>query len=206
MPDWSEFAIVDETFRSHVQQGQASLTAGDEDAAHLLFHSAVEMLAHRYEDVIHGYCWNKLGHWVSDEDGIKDVTQNTFLGAVQSVKRFDPTRPVRPWLFSIAHNKCVDEIQRIRRTAATPLTDRVAQPHPPAPVASREEDDCLRAARTRLKEEDRDILDLRYMQDLPTSEIADFFQITEGAVRVRLKRARDRLKKEMEKGNEGTST
>ena len=186
MQDWSGFADVDETFRSHVQQGQASLTAGDEDAAHLLFDSAVEMLAHGYKDVILGYCTNKLGHWVADQDGIKDVTQNTFLGAVQSVKRFDPTLPVRPWLFSIAHNKCVDEIQRISRTAVTPLTDRVAQPHP------------------RLKEEDRDILDLRYMQDLPTSEIADFFQITEGAARVRLKRARDRLKKEMEKGNEGT--
>ena len=205
MQDWSRFAVVDETFSSYVQHGQASLAAGDEDAADVAFESAIEMLAHGYKDVIYGYCTNKLGRWVTDRDGINDVAQNTFLGAFQSVKRFDPTLPVRPWLFRIAHNKCVDEIQRIMRAAVTPLTDRVAQPHTPAPAASREEDDCLRAARTRLKEEDRDILDLKYMQDLPTFEIADFFQITEGAVRVRLKRARDRLKKQLER-TRGTQT
>jgi RNA polymerase sigma-70 factor (ECF subfamily) len=66
----------------------------------------------RYVDRIHAYCY----HRTHDPDLAIDLTQQTFLRAVQAVPRFTPvaTSSVRSWLFTIAHNLVVDTYRTAR--------------------------------------------------------------------------------------------
>ncbi|HEY5729135.1 MAG TPA: sigma factor [Anaerolineales bacterium] len=52
---------------------------------------------------------------LGDPDDAEDIAQETFLRAWKHLRQFDPTRPLRPWLLSIASN--------LAKTAAVPPGD-----------------------------------------------------------------------------------
>lgn len=135
---------------------------------------------------------------LGDADDAEDIAQETFLRAWNRLKRFDPTRPLRPWLLSIAAN-----LSRNRRRSAgrylvaltrafreqpqeTPLAD--------ASVQNNEANELWRAVQ-QLDLPDQQIVYLRYFLDLPVSETAEVLQIAEGTVKSRLSRALQKLRK-----------
>ena len=84
--------------------------AAGEEAA---FHEIVS----RYKDSLYAF----LRRFLSRQDFIEDVFQETFLQLFASRESFDPTRSLRPWLFTIAANKAKDALRKRRRTSAIPI-------------------------------------------------------------------------------------
>jgi len=62
-----------------------------------------------------------LKRFLNRQDLIEDVFQETFLQLFTSRDSFDTSRPLRPWLFTIAANKAKDALRKQRRTAAIPI-------------------------------------------------------------------------------------
>src|SRR3954449_5146036 len=98
----------------------ASAQAGDERA----FRALVEP----YRRALEVHCYRMLG---SRHDA-EDIVQETLLRAWRALDRFERRAAVSTWLYRIATNACLDEIERRPRHAATPLA---IDPYPDERVA-----------------------------------------------------------------------
>jgi RNA polymerase sigma-70 factor (ECF subfamily) len=150
------------------------------------------MLAH--QEAVFRFAYLLLG----DADDAEDVAQETFVRAWENVRRFDVSRPLRPWLLRIAANLCSNR----RRSASRHLDALVrAFRRDPAPTpgiedvaATKSEAQQLRIALRSLSIADQQILYLRYFLDLPVEETGEALNIPSGTAKSRSSRALDRLR------------
>jgi RNA polymerase sigma-70 factor, ECF subfamily len=150
------------------------------------------MLAH--QEAVFRLSYLLLG----DPDDAEDVAQETFLRAWKYLKRFDVTRPLRPWLLSIASNLASNR----RRSAARYLSalTRALRNEPASSINVEEkstqqmEANHLWKAVKNLSLPDQQIIYLRYFLDLSVTETAEVLQVAEGTVKSRLSRALERLR------------
>jgi RNA polymerase sigma-70 factor, ECF subfamily len=77
----------------------------------------------RYKNGLYAF----LRHFLNRQDLVEDVFQETFLQLFTSRESFDDTRPLHPWLFTIAANKAKDALRKWQRTAAIPI-GTIAEP------------------------------------------------------------------------------
>ena len=156
--------------------------------------AAWEPLVLAHQEAVFRLCYLLLG----DPDDAEDVAQETFLRAWNHLKRFDVTRPLRPWLLSIASNLASNR----RRSAGRYLAALTrAFRDEPASSASIEEkstrqmeaSQLWKAVQT-LSVPEQQIVYLRYFLELSVAETAQALQIAEGTVKSRLSRALERLR------------
>jgi RNA polymerase sigma-70 factor, ECF subfamily len=124
----------------------------------------------------------------------EDATQEAFLRAFRALGRFRPEASFRAWLRTIAV-RCAIDVMR-RRRPESPL------PPEPAGVAeeSRHEDsDLLRAALEALSPLEREILLAREIEGVDDRTIARRLDMTVTAVRVRVHRARRRVRRRFDR-------
>jgi len=94
---------------------------------------AIQNLIERFQSHVFGLCFRLLRH----RQDAEDVTQEVFLRVFRSLKRWDRTRPLKPWIMGITVNRCRTWLsQRARRpelmdylqeTAASPKVDDAAE-------------------------------------------------------------------------------
>jgi len=151
---------------------------------------------------------------IGQPDDALDVAQDAMVRFFRSLGRFDPSRPVRPWLLRIVRNLVRDRARRlrVRRTESLEPANEDAirfEPHDEAPdpeaLASRRELQallwkCLQELHPRYRE----VLVLRDYQDLSYADIATTLKIPRGTVMSRLHRARRLLQEEVCKRRSGT--
>ena len=164
--------------------------------------SACEELARRHRKPAYFLALQLLGN----SDDALDVAQDAMLRFFSNLHRFDPRRPVRPWLFRTVRNRVYDLFRRrkVRKhdslDAVDPQDDR-----PKLELVDESVDIERDAARGQLQKRlwealqelshnQREILVLRDYQDLAYSEIAETLSIPIGTVMSRLHGARKRLR------------
>ncbi|MEO5986507.1 MAG: sigma-70 family RNA polymerase sigma factor [Candidatus Limnocylindria bacterium] len=151
--------------------------------------AAFAVLYRRYLDPIYGYCFYLLG----DHHDAEDATERTFLAAMSALDRFrDTGSTFRSWLFRIAHNELANMLRsrRRHRSASLDLVPELAAGDDPARLAGRAEDTRrLQRAVGRLGGDRRQVVVLRFVEGLSTSEIAEVLDRSDGAVRVLQHRA-----------------
>lgn len=129
----------------------------------------------------------------------QDVTQEVFIKLMKSRTVFRDAEHLRAWLLRVTINQCRD----LARQAWKRRVDISAEPVE-REVAERDEvcdavvEHPVWSALRTLKETDRAILHLRYVEELTIPEIADALSCTQVTVRARLRRARLRLRQAME--------
>src|SRR4030042_6915484 len=79
--------------------------------------TAFRELVTRYKNSLYTF----LSNFLNSRELVEDVFQETFIQLFTSRESFDPTRPLRPWLFTIAANKAKDALRKQHRTAALPI-------------------------------------------------------------------------------------
>jgi RNA polymerase sigma factor (sigma-70 family) len=164
------------------------LAAANGDAA------AWEPLILGHQEAVFRLAYLLLG----DPDDAEDVAQETFLRAWNHLQGFDRTRPLRPWLLSIAAN-----LARNRRRSAgryfAALTrafrsERDVQPGVEEKNVQHSEAGELWKAVQNLSPADQQIVYLRYFLELSVIETAHILQVAEGTVKSRLNRALEKLR------------
>ena len=58
--------------------------------------------------ILHRYCARMTGSVMDGED----VVQEALFEAYRKLDKFDESRPLKPWMFRIAHNRCIDFLRR----------------------------------------------------------------------------------------------
>lgn len=152
---------------------------------------AFGVLYRRYLEPIYAYAFYQLG----DHHDAEDVTERVFLSALKALGGYrDRGSTFRAWLFRIAHNAVLNARRSEKRRRTEPLPADLEEPSAassdPAGVAARtDEMRRVRAAVDELSPDRRQVIVLRFVDGLSTTEIAEVLQRSEGAVRVLQHRA-----------------
>ena len=156
--------------------------------------AAFTTLVQTYQTAIYNLCYRML----SEADQAQDATQETFLRAYTQFHRYDPERPFKTWLFSIASHYCIDRLRR-RRVTWVDIDDEPLAGHPmlrekrvgPEDASLQQERAAdVQALIETLPAKDRAAVVMLYWYDLSYQEIAEATGTTVSAVKSRLHRAR----------------
>ncbi|MBU6323311.1 MAG: RNA polymerase sigma factor [Patescibacteria group bacterium] len=176
-------------------------TRTDEELAALVQgnnQDAFGVLMDRYQPKLMRYGRRFLG----TEDSIEDVVQEVFIKAYRNIMDFDTTRRWSPWIYRIAHNAFVNALRKKDRDPLVFLDLDAIVAHSADDTESAAEREEMRRVVERgigkLSPAYREIIALYYLEELEYREIADVLHVPTGTVGVRLKRAREALKKHLE--------
>jgi RNA polymerase sigma-70 factor (ECF subfamily) len=145
----------------------------------------MEALVDRFQGEVYGLCVRLLGHLHDAED----VTQEVFLRIFRSLRRWDPTRPLKPWITSIAINRCRTWLaQSSRRPEPVDfLQDTITSPEADGAAELLAE---IKTALAQLRPEYRAVFVLFHEQGQPYENIAAALDRPVGTVKTWLHRAR----------------
>lgn len=124
----------------------------------------------------------------------QDICQNIFLKLLQSDRRFDSEGETRAFIIRMTVNKCKDVLKSGWRRRSVPLDELIEREVPFLP----EENTGVLAAVQRLPVKYREAVYLYYYEGYHAEEIAAMVGAKPAAIRQRLARAREKLRKELE--------
>jgi RNA polymerase sigma-70 factor (ECF subfamily) len=130
----------------------------------------------------------------------EDLTAQAFLQAWQAVPRYQIRgAPFVSWLLRIAHNLGVSHLRSRKEGAELPetLVDRSRDGNPEEVLQRRADAERVREAILRLRDEQRQVIMLRFVEDLEYPEVARIVGKSVAAVRVIQHRALNALRKQM---------
>ncbi len=130
----------------------------------------------------------------------EDLTAQAFLQAWEAVHRYQQRgAPFVSWLLRIAHNLGVSYLRSKREGAQLPetLVDHSKQRNPEEVAQQRWEGEQVREAIMRLRHEQRQVIILRFVEDLDYREVAEIVGKSVAAVRVIQHRALNALRKQI---------
>lgn len=167
----------------------AALARGDE--------CALEGLMTRYQKDIFRFCL----HYLKDVERSQELTQETFIRIYTACQRFDNSRKFKPWMLCIARNLCLNELKRRKTVPMESLDDyaegsrrdaadvfRSNNPSPHEHATDSERFALLDRALGSLNDDAREIVVLKYFEQMSAKEIGDIIGSSEGAVRTKLHR------------------
>ena len=170
----------------------------------------------RYKNPLYAF----LRRFVSQDDVVEDVFQETFLQLYTSRESFDTDRPLRPWLFTIAANKAKDALRKMQRQSSMSMgtiadagdfsLDEVVniltsyETTPEDEVSAEETAQKVRQVISEMPESLRGILILAYFEQFSYKHMAEILSIPIGTVKSRLHTAVVHFMKKWKAANRGS--
>ncbi len=159
--------------------------------------TAAATLVTRHHDAVFGLALRML----RNREDAKEVAQDAMVKALANIDRYDPTRPLGPWINRIARNLCIDRYRRRRPTSE--LNEEItANPTRNERGIARRADDiahenhlmtAVEEALGTIGDKYEEIIRLYHYDHMTYREIADHLGLPDGTVMNRLFRARKKL-------------
>ena len=132
-------------------------------------------LLERYERPLVRYSWSILG----DLEAARDVVQETFIRLCRRQESSD-AKHTEAWLFTVARNLSIDHQRKQSRIIYMPQTDdrTTDEPAPGASLEQQEAHDSIFGLLDQLSENQREVIRLKFQNDLSYKEIAEVTQLT----------------------------
>lgn len=174
------------------------MARGDGDAAEQVFR--------RHGDAVYRYALRELNYCVEDAE---EVTQDTFLSAIELADSYDGLHPVLPWLCGIARLRIIDHFRKrrsLKRIPAESLTTLDGfEGGPAAPTTKQDSPEGEYVRRTELEElldrmesallnDEREALMLHYVEGFSIREVSVVLKRSEKGVKNLMTRGKQRLR------------
>jgi len=143
--------------------------------------------------------------YTASRDAAYDLSQEIFLHVYNTLGKYDSERPFEPWFFRVATNFAINWIRKKRLPEVSldafeaDITPAVDETPPGEPLEREEEAEKIRAAVATLEEKYRVVVTLRYLEEMSLEEVGEILDLPAGTVKNRLYRAREILKRRLEK-------
>jgi len=172
----------------------AQLRRGDLDA--------LSALIARYQNRLYRY----LLRLVRETADAEDLFQQTWVRVAERIRQYNPERNFDAWLFSVARNLAIDHLRRVRADSLdepvssevdgeTKVARLVSRERPAVEgMLERERSEQLEAAMGELPLSYREVLTLRFEEEMKLEEIAQVLEIPLSTVKTRLRRSLDRMR------------
>src|SRR6516165_2236853 len=159
--------------------------SGPFEARYLAFLEALVQL----RPSLHRYCARMTG---SAMDG-EDVVQEALFEAYRKLDQFDESRPLKPWLFRIAHNRCIDFLRKRKARSEAEAASGFTETVEPPDLAHLSIRPAVERLVTSLPPMERACVLLKDVFDYSLEEIADLVDSTVGGVKSALNCGRTKL-------------
>lgn len=150
----------------------------------LLFKSIFDKNSKKIFHLCYGY--------TGDADIANDLLQETFLKVWQNLDKFRNKSLISTWIYRIAVNTCLTYLRTEKRQAKDELTDNIIETHSEEFSEKNEQIALLYTSISKLEENDRLIITM-VLDEMPYPEIAEVSGISEGNLRVRIHRIKQKL-------------
>ena len=127
--------------------------------------------------------------YVNDSDWAKDIAQETFITVWQQLPKFRNESDIGTWIFRIASNHCLRQLEKNKRMPKTDLPFQLAEKTEPS---SESKINFLYKCISELNEIDRIIISLE-LEEVKQAGIAEIVGISETNVRVKIHRIKEKL-------------
>jgi RNA polymerase sigma-70 factor (ECF subfamily) len=127
--------------------------------------------------------------YVNDHEQAKDLTQETFITVWKNLATFRNEAKISTWIFRIATNNCLRAVERNRRVVKVELPFNLPAVHE---ETQEEKLSFLYSCIAGLEEMERIIIGL-VLEDLPQAEIAAIVGTSNGNIRVKIHRIKEKL-------------
>jgi RNA polymerase sigma-70 factor (ECF subfamily) len=163
---------------------------------------AIAGLMERYQHRLYRY----LVRIVVQPSTAEDLFQQTWLRVMERIQKYDPKRSFEGWLFSVAHNLAIDHLRRRQpesldettRTGETRFhSARSADPGALEELLSMEQAERVAEAVAQLPLPYREVITLRFEEEMKLEEISVVLALPMGTVKTRLHRALKALRLEL---------
>ncbi len=164
--------------------------------------TAFSELVNKYQKSVHALVWRKIGDFHIAED----ITQETFLKAYQKLSTLKESQSYASWLYVIAANQCKAWLRKKRLSTQSlestnnadlekaTYSSYVSAENERVSVEAQRE--VVKKLLAKLQESDRTVITLYYLGGMTYEEISRFLGVSVSAIKNRLYRARQFLKKE----------
>lgn len=150
-----------------------------------------EEIYERYVNKVYRKCYS----FVYNQEKAEDLTHDIFLKLIVKIGSFKETSKFSTWLYSITYNYCMDQIRAGKRKTEVALHENAEiSDDDDSEVLDFQSNEITRSLK-QMASDERAILQMKYQEDFSIKEIADTLNITESAVKMRLMRSKEKLKK-----------
>ena len=150
-----------------------------------------EEIYERYVNKVYRKCYS----FVYNQEKAEDFTHDIFLKLILKIGTFKETSKFSTWLYSITYNYCMDQIRAGRKRNETGMQENID-------LMDEEEGSELdfqaveiNRSMEQMAADERAILQMKYQEDFSIKEIAETLKISESAVKMRLMRSKEKLRK-----------
>lgn len=149
----------------------------------------------QFQDMVYAQSYRMLKNSMDAEE----VCQDVFMKALRRMKEFEGKSKLSTWLYSITNHTCLDVLKKRKRQGPEVDIDEARLPawtHIEGALSQlehKEQRELIDQALDTLDGTDALIIDLYYLQGLPTKEIKTITNMSDGNIRIRLMRARKKL-------------
>ena len=151
-------------------------------------------LVEQYRDTVYRLAYRMCGN-TYDAD---EAAQEAFVAAWRALPNFRGDAKFSTWLYRLTTNAAIDVMRREKRHQTVgdgEMIDLADDADSPQETVERtEQQEAVQKALATLSEEYREVLLLRYMEELDYAEIAEVLQLPSGTVKSRINRAKAALK------------
>jgi len=131
----------------------------------------------------------------------EDATHDIFIKIYLHLEAYEARANITTWIYTIAYNHCLDILRKQRKQAIVPIQREFTsdlEAHKEAHQNKEQQLTDMQSALSKLKAKERNILLMKYRDGKTVQEIADKMHTTESAMKMRLKRAKERARCQME--------
>lgn len=165
---------------------------------------AIELLVRRYEEGV----FKLVLSIVNDTAEAAEITQETFIAALRSLRTYREQQSFKAWLYTIAVNHSRSHLrkrkafERLQTTLGSLFRLELQKQKSPEEVALQNEKEAiLWQELNRLDEKQRVVVVLRYFHELSVPEISEILATSEGTIHSRLHYAREKLRNALDSWN-----
>jgi RNA polymerase sigma-70 factor (ECF subfamily) len=150
------------------------------------------LLVERYQGLIFSY----LFRFLYDQNNAQDIAQDVFLKVYKNLRKIDTNKPLKPWLYRIAHNEALNFLRYHKKRDGFQLEDREWDNMGERTSNQQEGDEQLgeiRTALNSLKPKYREVIVLHFFEEKSYNDISVILNIPKSTVGVLINRAKKQI-------------
>ena len=183
----------------NIFSGLKTSSLSDEELIQFIQNGGPERYFSVLADRHQAYVLRKCKGFVKSDDEAEDLSQEVFIKVFMQLKSFRSEAKFKTWLYTIIYHTCLDYLRKRKKSTHDIISEKLAEEIAEVIDTDEVDQELLLQALEQLLEkitpEEKLLLMLKYKEKQPLQAIVATLKLSESAVKMRLKRAKDKVNK-----------